>query len=103
MTDTMKSTPTTKPKRVRRSPIEKEIAQLQQSDKNMIPKSCFARCVKQYVGDGFRITEEAAKMLQAESEDYLTHVFSNAAMLATRTGRETIIPDDIRVQDLLKR
>ena len=92
-----------KQKRKRRSPIEKEIAELQRSSKNMIPKSCFNRCVKQYVGAGYRITEQAASMLQAESEDYLTHVFSNAAMLATRTGRETIIPDDLQVQRKLLR
>jgi histone H3/H4 len=75
---------------------------MQASTKHMIPRSCFTRLVKEMIGKGYRVTEGASHMLQNESEEHLTKLFSNAGLLAQMTGRETIVPMDLHIQSALR-
>ena len=92
----------TKPRGRRRTKIEKEIDVLQKSDKNLIPKSCFQRLVKDYLGEGYRITSDASTMLQTETENFIVKRLSKANVLAQLAKRDTVTSDDVKMVDVLE-
>ena len=78
--------------------IEKEIKRCQESVGPMVPRTCMRRCIVDVVksrGEGFRVSQEAQNMLQAEAERHLVTTFEKANRLANLSKRETVTANDI--------
>ena len=86
-----------------------QIRHLQKTTDNIIPRAAFARLVKEIMEenrppgtDGFRITANALKALQTDSEAWLTGLFRESNRAARNSDRVKITPSDFHlVHDLV--
>lgn len=86
-----------------------DIRHLQKTTNNIIPRAAFARLVKEIMENyhvpgtsGFRITANALKALQTDSEAWLTGLFRESNRAARNSDRVKITPSDFHlVHDLV--
>lgn len=86
-----------------------DIRHLQKTTDSIIPRAAFARLVKEILEEqsipgqsGFRITANALKALQVDSEAWLTGLFRESNRAARNSDRIKITPSDFHlVHDLI--
>ena len=90
--------------------MNKEIKNYQNSDKLFLPKATFRRLVSSItkdvtVGghDTFRFNAESIQALQTAVEDEITTVFEGANVLAHQAGRDTVVPQDLKIFNTLRK
>jgi histone H3/H4 len=89
-----------------RSKALREIRSEQQSTRNLIPTAPFHRLVKDIASDmgsgDIRFRRDALDALQSDVESYVTHMFSDANLIAIASGRETLHVDDLKLLKKIK-
>ena len=86
-----------KKKTRRKNNVAKEIKRYQEKDfGNLIPITCMRRVIKDQLPAGFRLTADAQKMLQTESENVLVEKLKKANFLANLCKRDTVTAEDLK-------
>lgn len=86
---------------------KREIRQLQRTTNHLIPKANFRRLVKEIMGDRSDIVQKiergAMEALQEAAETRLQEMFYACQTTAEHNHRETIIPQDIKFTEYLRK
>ena len=96
-----------KPRRYRPGTVAlREIRKYQRSTELLIPKSRFARLVREisqdYMEGGMRFSASAILALQASAEEGLVQLFEDAQLCSIHANRVTIRPKDLQLARRIK-
>lgn len=97
----------TKPKMtLKQRRILREIRQLQETQKSLLPRATFRRLVdevtKDVTGKGYRFNAKSILALQTAVEDELTTVFEGANTMAKHDGRDTVTVKDVKAFQIVR-